>query len=78
MTLMSPSILGHVPISILKLNASFYLYNMSSKDFCSVSVKHVLSKFTILFLKFLYLTYSFFQHLCLAINMDHPILVFLS
>ena len=40
MTSISTLILGYVPLSSLKLNASLYLYNMSSKNF-SESVKHV-------------------------------------
>ena len=46
-TSISTSTLGHVPISSLKLNASFYLYSITiTCFFFSSSVRHDLSKFT--------------------------------
>ena len=42
-TLISTSMLGHVPISCLKLKASLYLYNIYITSFCSLC-RHVLFK----------------------------------
>ena len=44
----STSIFGQVPILSLKLNAYFYLYNISITYFFSASVRHDLSKLTYL------------------------------
>ena len=44
LSVMSISMLGHVPISSLKLNASLYLYNIFMTSFFSSSVKHELSR----------------------------------
>ena len=47
-TSISILMLGHSPISSLKLNASLYWYNESLTCFFSILVKHELSRFTYL------------------------------
>ena len=44
LTSISTSMLGHVPISSLRLNPSLYLYNISITSFFSSFVRHELSK----------------------------------
>ena len=43
-TLISTLILGHVPISSLRLNSSLYLYSKSITSFFSFLLRHELSK----------------------------------
>ena len=72
-TLMQTLILD-ILISSLKLSISCYLYYMSRKIF--YHLKNELTKL-IHFLKYCYLTYFFFHHLYLAMDMDFLIFAFL-
>ena len=79
-TSISTAVLGHVPISSLRLNASLYLYNISITSFFSLSVRHDFSKSTYLCPIFLGLS-CIFSH-CWGLTIDNfpPVLsvLFLS